>query len=204
MNDEQHKHLPDDYYQKKYSLSATHSEVIELMSHVESGDVLDLGSGRGRNSIYLHNRGFKVTAVDKSESSIQTLREIIAAEEQCQGIEARIYDIESASIDSSYDVIISTVVLQFLSADCIPAVIENMQAQTRPGGFNLIVAPLSTDACPCPIDLPFTFKADELRSYYKGWQILKYEEAMGAFHRKDEQGRPYRAKFAALIAQKPG
>ena len=193
--------LPEHYYQKKYHLCAPHSEVLEVLKYIKSGKALDLGSGKGRNSILLQTRGFSVTAVDKSEAAIKKLKEIIDAEEECFGIDAKVYDIQTASIENCYDLIISTVVFQFLQSESVSSVIENMQEQTLPGGYNLIVAPVSTKDVPCPIEFPFTFAENELKNYYHWWKIRKYNEELGGFQRRDEWGNPIRAKFATLIAQ---
>lgn len=125
-------------------------------------------------------------------------------------IDARIYDIASASVPlpskrkiEQYDLVLSTVVLQFLPAECIPAVIFNLQAQTKPhGGIHLIVAPVSTPQHPCPIDFPFTLQEGELQRYYKDWNILKYEETEGEFHKKDKDGNRFKAMFATMVAEK--
>ncbi len=194
---------PERYYEKKYGLTAPHSEVIGVLEHIRGGDALDLGCGRGRNSIFLETHGFRVTALDHSESSIATLNKIISEEKECQGIQADRYDISTASLENGYGLIVSTVVFQFLPPECIPKVIDNMQTHTHAKGINLIVAPVSTDTHPCPIDWPFTFKENELKGYYDAWSLIKYNENMGTFHRLDENGNPYQAKFATLVARKP-
>ena len=56
-----------------------------LVSYVDkqlykSGKVLDVGCGRGRNSIYLAKEGFEVEGIDFSETSIQWAKETAAAE----------------------------------------------------------------------------------------------------------------------------
>lgn len=193
---------PERYYEKKYRLTAPHSEVVELVSQVAAGYALDLGCGRGRNAIFLAAHGFAVTALDKSESSIAKLDKIIAAEEACRGIKTGLYDAASAAIQEEFDLVIATVMLQFLPADTVPAVIENIQRRTRPGGVNLIVAPMSTVERPCPIDWPFTFRENQLQAHYAGWQLIKYNEDLGQFHRLDERGRPYECQFATLAARK--
>ena len=63
------------------------------------------------------------------------------------------YDINTANIQENYDFIVSTVVFMFLNRERIPAIIKNMQEHTNPGGYNLIVAAMSTPEVPCP--LPF-------------------------------------------------
>ena len=51
----------------------------------------------------------------------------------------------------NYDFIVSTVVFMFLNRERIPAIIKNMQEHTNPGGYNLIVAAMSTPEVPCPL-----------------------------------------------------
>jgi tellurite methyltransferase len=194
--------LAENYFQKKYNLSAPHSEVLEVLKLIDSGDALDLGCGRGRNSVLMQTRGFNVTALDQSEKSIGVLEKICAAEESCSGLQAKVYDIQTAAIQDQYDLIISTVVFQFLQASTVNAVIRNIQQHTRSGGYNLIVAPASTPDFQCSIDFPFTFSGNELLEYYDGWTICKYNEDMGVFHRKDENGDFCKSRFAVIIAQK--
>ncbi|MFK5289060.1 DUF1971 domain-containing protein, partial [Glaesserella parasuis] len=38
---------PEDYFAKKYNLTATHSEVLNAINYLSTGKVLDLGCGRG-------------------------------------------------------------------------------------------------------------------------------------------------------------
>lgn len=193
--------LPEDYYTKKYALSAVHSEVLELKQYIRAGKALDLGCGRGRNALYLGLQGFDVTAVDSHAESISTLNAIIE-EENIQNIHTGIYDIHQAAIQEKYDLIISTVVLMFLQRERIPDIIANIQNQTQTGGYNLIVCAMDTADCPCPKPFPFTFKENELLNYYQGWKILKYNENMGRLHKTDANGNPYEFRFATLLAQK--
>lgn len=192
---------PEDYWTKKYQLGKTHSEVLEAAPNLPLGKVLDLGCGQGRNALYLAQRGFEVTAVDQNRASLETVQTIAEAE----GFEMTVvsYDIAQASIQETYDLILSTVVLMFLDAETIPDIIKNMQEQTAPGGYNLIVCAMDTEDAPCPMPFPFTFKEGELRAYYEGWDLLKYNEDFGHLHRLDQFGNPIRLRFATMLAQKP-
>lgn len=191
-----------DYYTKKFELTATHSEVIEAAKIINPGQVLDLGCGSGRNALYLNLLGFDVTAYDHNESSITRLNQIIDAE-QLQKIKADIYNINQATIKQHYDWIISTVVLMFLQSQQIPSILKNMQEQTKPGGYNLIVSAMDTPDYPCLIPFfSFTLKPGELRSYYEGWELIKYNENPGELHRTDEQGNRIKLQFATLLARK--
>lgn len=193
--------LAEDYSQKKYGFTRTHSEVIEAVKQIKPCKVLDLGCGSGRNAVYLNRLGFDVTAVDKNEFNIEQLVDIIN-EEQLVDFNAQLYDINKAAIAEVYGFIISTVVLMFLDRDRIPAIIENMQRHTLAGGYNLIVAAMSTEDFPCPLPFSFTFKEHELKDYYQDWQIIKYNESIGELHKTDAQGNRIKLRFATLLAKK--
>lgn len=197
---------PEDYYQKKYHFAAPHSDVLALLQGRLSGDkklnFLDLGCGKGRNATYLHAHGHRVTALDKNISSINHLQSVIQQENVEDTFQAHVYDINTAALSDDYDLIISTVVFQFLRSESLPQVIENMQAKTKPHGYNFIIAPVSSLEFPCPIDFPSTFAPQALRNHYTHWQICQYQEQSGTFHRKDSSGKPIEATFATLLAQK--
>ncbi|CAI0946092.1 Tellurite resistance protein TehB homolog [Serratia entomophila] len=192
---------PEDYYHKKYSLTRTHSEVIEAAARIAPGKTLDLGCGGGRNALYLNLKGFDVTAWDKHAPSIERLNQIIDAERLLR-LRAGVQDLNSHSFSGQYDFILSTVVLMFLDAQRIPSLIQAMQDSTLSGGHNLIVAAMDTPDTPCPLPFPFTFKPGELSRYYRGWEILKYNEELGQLHKTDAAGNRISLRFATLLARK--
>ncbi|MFD1261611.1 SAM-dependent methyltransferase TehB [Entomomonas asaccharolytica] len=188
----------EDYSHKKYDLTKTHSEVLEAAKIVKPCKALDLGCGGGRNSLFLHLLGFDVTAVDQN---IDRLQEVVT-KENLQGIKVAPYNINEATITDNYGFIFSTVVLMFLERVRIPTIIQNMQQHTDQGGYNLIVSAMSTEDFPCPVSFSFTFKENELKEYYQGWEIIKYNENIGELHRKDENGQRIKLRFATLLAKK--
>lgn len=206
---------PDRYMEKKYQLNAPHSEVRKALPQLQAAPgktVLDLGSGQGRNSLFLAQAGFEVTAVDHSEASIAKLQGIAKAE--ALPVDAKTYNINEAQLASQLskladrsggqvDHIISTVVFQFLDAERVPAILADMQAVTRPGGLHLIVAPVQSQALPCSLNFPFLFAEGQLREVYKDWELLHFEEEPGEFHRRDAEGNRYKAMFAVILARKP-
>lgn len=194
-----------DYYAKKYELSATHSEVLEVVKHLSSGTALDWGCGGGRNSLFLQQQGFDVTAFDKNPNAINTLQNIIA-EEGIKNINAFVGDAHDIRFDKPFDLVVSTVVLMFLEGNKISDVIHNMQNNTQAGGYNLIVCAMDSEDYPMSAyELPFHFgfKVGELKDYYKTWDIKKYNEDVGHLHRLDANGNPIALRFATLVAQKP-
>ena len=191
---------PKDYFPKKYNSNPVHSEVLEAMESLSPGKALDLGCGQGRNALFLAQHGFEVTAVDQNELALEILQSIV--EQEDLEMTVGLYDINSANLKQSYDLIVSTVVLMFLQADRIPAIIQNMQDQTNPGGYNLIVCAMDTEDYPCQVPFPFTFKEGELADYYKDWELIKYNENPGHLHRRDEEGNRIALRFATMLAKK--
>ena len=191
---------PEDYFPKKYNTNPVHSEVLEAMQKVKPCKALDLGCGQGRNALFLAQHGFDVTAVDQNELSLEMLQSIV--EQEDLEMPVGLYDINSASIGQTYDFIVSTVVLMFLQAERIPAIIRNMQEQTSIGGYNLIVCAMDTEDYPCSVNFSFTFKEGELANYYQDWELIKYNENPGHLHRRDENGNRIQLRFATMLAKK--
>lgn len=191
---------PKDYFPKKYNSNPVHSEVLEAMESLSPGKSLDLGCGQGRNALFLAQHGFEVTAVDQNELALEILQSIV--EQEDLEMTVGLYDINSANLKQSYDLIVSTVVLMFLQANRIPAIIRNMQDQTNPGGYNLIVCAMDTEDYPCQVPFSFTFKEGELADYYKDWELVKYNENPGHLHRRDENGNRIALRFATMLAKK--
>ena len=191
---------PKDYFPKKYNSNPVHSEVLEAMESLSPGKALDLGCGQGRNALFLAQHGFEVTAVDQNELALEILQSIV--EQEDLEMTVGLYDINSANLKQSYDLIVSTVVLMFLQADRIPAIIRNMQDQTNPGGYNLIVCAMDTEDYSCQVPFSFTFKEGELADYYKDWELVKYNENPGHLHRRDEDGNRIALRFATMLAKK--
>ncbi|MDT3251881.1 SAM-dependent methyltransferase TehB [Serratia sp. root2] len=192
----------EDYYAKKYELTRTHSEVIEAARQIAPGKTLDLGCGGGRNSLYLNLKGFDVTAWDKHLPSIEKLNGIIDGE-ALSHIRAGAQDLNTHSVSGEYDFILSTVVFMFLNRERIPSLVQEMRNGTLNGGHNLIVAAMDTPDYPCSLPFPFTFKPGELKDYYRGWEILKYNEDVGQLHKTDAAGNRISLRFATLLARKP-
>lgn len=192
---------PKNYFSNRYNLNPAHSEIVEAANIVKPGKALDLGSGQGRNALFLSSLGFEVTALDTNTPALQYLANI--SQEEKLNITVASYDINTAHIRDEYDFIYSTVVFMFLNPTRISSIIRNMQNQTKVGGYNLIVSAMSTEDAPCPMPFPFTFRENELKEYYSdGWEFIKYNEDFGHLHKVDENGNRFKLRFATLLAKK--
>ncbi|MCA1923188.1 tellurite resistance methyltransferase TehB [Buttiauxella noackiae] len=193
--------LSENHYTEKYGLTATHSDVVNAATIVPPGKTLDLGCGSGRNSLYLNQKGFDVTAWDKNQMSISNVNRIIEAE-GLKNITTDVVDLNTLTFDGEYDFILSTVVMMFLERNTIPGLIANMQRCTNLGGYNLIVAAMDTEDFPCTVGFPFAFTEGELRNYYAGWELIKYNEDVGQLHKTDAEGNRIKLRFATILARK--
>lgn len=195
--------LPRNYFKDTYGLSPTHSELLAATPYFVGDTALDIGTGRGRNAIYLAQHGFTVDAFDVNPQAIQVLDNIIE-KEGIDTIRTGIKDLnQDPSISGQYDILVCTVVMMFLQPETIPPLLEQMQKATKPGGINIIVCAMDTDAYPVKSDLSFSFKEGELRDYYQGWELLKYNEDVGELHRRNPDGSYVLQQFATMIAKKP-
>jgi len=181
----------------RYGLNPAHSEVVEACKIIEPCSALDMGCSNGRNTLFLSQLGFNVIAVDNNPSAIGMLQKIVS-EEGIANTKAQVYDISNAELSVDYGFIACTVTLMFLDPARVNAVMADMQDHTLPGGYNLIVCAMNTEEHPCPVRFPFTLKSGQLREAYEGWELVKYNEDVGAMHNGAQ------LQFATLLARKPG
>ena len=99
--------------------------------------VLDLGSGQGRDALFIARKGHRVFGVDLSETGISQMLENARKEDlDVDGVVADIVEFEP---EGEYDVILLDRVLHMLKDnDDRLAVLEKVCRHTKPGGFVLI------------------------------------------------------------------
>ncbi len=86
--------------------SQQRSEIAFSLLGKKSGKLLDVGCGRGWNSVFFQQKGFQVSAVDISSEAVAITKQ--------RGIPVRILDLEQDELSGNYDVILCLEVLQFL------------------------------------------------------------------------------------------
>ena len=181
----------EDYFYNKYDFNLPHPEVVNATKIIEPCKTLDLGAGKGRNSLYLSSLNFNVTAIDYNAEFLHELTDISIKEQL--DINIINHDIAKANIKGSYDFIFSTDVFMYLNPTRIQSIISNIKQQTHLNGYNLIVSALNATKHGRPlIPLPFTFIEGELKEYYEDWKIISYTENITA--------SPY--PYAMILAQK--
>lgn len=151
------------------------------MKNAEQIEVLDLGCGEGRDSMFMARKGAKVTGVDISEPGLKKLN-AVARSEDLPIITIR-SDINGLELDSSYDAIYSSGTLTFLKKDVRNDAFNNFKSHTKKGGYNAFNAFVYEPSLGIPPDWgddEFFFTSGELEEYYRDWKIVQYSE--NTFH----------------------
>jgi SAM-dependent methyltransferase len=99
----------------------------EFADLVNTGMVLELGSGPGWDASYLETRGLRVIRTDGAESFVELLRSA--------GHVARILDIRTGDLGGPYDAVLADAVLLHLSRDQFVDCLRRARNAVRGGGL---------------------------------------------------------------------
>lgn len=166
----------------------------------ENAQVLDVGCGEGRNSIFMAKQGNSVDAFDISENGIEKARRIAGQ----IGVQVNFSccDLEKFIFEKVYDVILSHGVLHLPYKDVRDKFIVKMQCNTKIGGYNVIG--IFTNRLPAtPDNVPYThslFDVGELPEKYKDWEIIHHQE--GTFTDSHPGGIHHEHAFERIIAKR--
>jgi tellurite methyltransferase len=151
------------------------------------GRALDLACGLGRNSIYLAERGWDVTAVDFSDVALAKVQK---RSERVRIVRA---DLERGGFviaADKYDLVVDCF---FLHRPLFP----DIRADIRAGGLFAGVLPVVDPQATTPMNPAFLVQPGELLTFFADWRIEHWsEERAGA----DASGR----LRAQLVARRPG
>lgn len=164
--------------------------VLELLPQFEDYDrldVLDLGSGIGRNSIpiaeFMKGRSGRVVCVDLLESALDKLAEYATQYEVAAFIEPVLSDIDHYRIEpSAFDLIVAVSTLEHVSSkQALEQKLNEMAAGTRKNGINCIIIGSNIqetvvdtgEALDPMFEVNLTTEAmlQLLDRHYEGWEI---------------------------------
>jgi LmbE family N-acetylglucosaminyl deacetylase/SAM-dependent methyltransferase len=156
--------------------------LVELVSPLVPGRTVDLGSGEGRNSLWLARRGWQVVAVDASKVALGRLAESASAEHLAvEGVQEELMSyLDSARVRAdTFDL----VVLAFVHPE--PGELATMlgaaAAVVAPGGHLFVVGhhqrSLGVSGPPDPARL---YSEEDLAEGVSGLDILGLEQRPGA------------------------
>jgi len=99
----------------------------ELAANLPHGEVLELGSGPGREAQYLEDRGLRVHRSDATPAFVERLR--------LAGYEARVLDVRHDDLGGPFDAVVANAVLLHLDRSDLGRALRACYAATRPGGL---------------------------------------------------------------------
>lgn len=155
------------------------SQTINLIwkNFLSGGSVLDLGCGRGHDSLFLANNNFRVTAVDISEVSINQIK-IKKNEFSLDNLELICGDISDFEIaKDKYDVIICRNVLNFLDKEKALEILNNIKSKAKIGSY-IVIDVFTKDDPSFTSGNKFTcyFEEQELLKIFSDFKVVYYLE----------------------------
>ncbi len=134
-----------------------------------TGRALDIATGKGRNALFLAEKGFTVDAIDISEVGLQQARR--QAEKRRLTLNLMQADLASFEFpDSTYDLILN---INFLLRSLVP----KMKKALRPGGHIIFDTYLvDQQALGHPRNPAYLLNHNELLDLFRGFRILCYQE----------------------------
>src|SRR5262245_23284078 len=180
------KHAAEQAMQKPSSFL---KEIFEADSWpLPKGRALDIATGKGRNAIFLAERGFQVVGIDISPVGLEMARR--TAQEKCLAIDWQEADLECVELPKEhYDLVVN---LNYLQRSLVPQIKNTL----KPGGW-VIFETYLTDQSKIgdPINPDYLLLHNELLHFFRDFRILYYRE--GKFPQSGES-----AFREALLAQK--
>lgn len=132
----------DLYRQRAHDQSAWGNKVNPLLEEVVAeltpGDALDLGCGTGGDTLWLARRGWRVTAVDISPTSVERVATLAHAERLDERITAERHDLARTFPAGDYDLVSAQ---YFHTPYDLPrsSILHTAARALRPGGRLLVV-----------------------------------------------------------------
>src|SRR5262249_44345425 len=135
------------YRQGEHINDLPHPLIVQFASGLATGRALDVACGAGRHSIWLAERGWRVTAVDSSQVAIELLQQRASAAGLT--MDCRIANLERHEFTiepGAYDLI---VVCNYLQRDLFPSIKEGTAAS---GLVIAVIAMIDNDPAVKPMN----------------------------------------------------
>ena len=157
---------------------------------IRRGRALDIASGKGRNALFLADRGFDVRAIDISPVALEEGRR--RAAEKNLAVTWQQADLEQIQLsEAAYDLVVN---FNYLQRSLIPQI----KTALRIGGYVIFETYLiDQPAIGHPKNPAYLLEHNELLNFFRDFRVLCYRE--GQFF---EAGEP--AFRAGIFAQKIG
>ncbi len=151
--------------------SAPSDFVVEAAKGLKPGTALDLGTGRGRNAVFLAGQGWNVTGLDISQVGLDAAKENASK----AGVSIQTVKADYSSFEfgvEQWDLIL----MEFAWAPVSdPDFVAKIVQSLRPGGIVLFEHFINTSKYSYAPMVP-AFEPGALKDYFPGLEILSYEE----------------------------
>jgi 2-polyprenyl-3-methyl-5-hydroxy-6-metoxy-1,4-benzoquinol methylase len=144
--------------------------LVDTVKGKKPGVALDVGTGQGRNAVYLAREGWDVTGMDISQVALDAARANAAKSGVSIRTEKAAYDTFDFGVNK-WDLIVIVFAWAPVSD---PAFVAKLRTSLRPGGFVLF-----EHFCEPMTPMIRALKPSELKTFFADFDILSYEETEG-------------------------
>jgi predicted O-methyltransferase YrrM len=144
--------------------------LVDAVKGMKPGAALDLGTGMGRNAVYLARQGWDVTGMDISQVALDAARASAAKAGVSIRTEKAAYDTFDFGINK-WDLIV--MVFAWAPVED-PAFVAKLRGSLRPGGLVLF-----EHFCEPMAPMIHALKPNELKTFFADFDIRSYEETEG-------------------------
>ena len=187
-------------------------------NQVPKGEILDIGFGKGNDSIFLATKGFRVTAIDAKKNNVDDLAR--AAKENNLSIKAGQIDVRKFEFRSdTYEIIVAMNSLFFLNGNEFKMIIENIKKSLKPDGIAIISSFTVDDSLFKKLERTankidaqtfqddtgnswFFLKEEELKNMFFDFEILFYKELTAQDSGHKEWPEPHTHSIAHIAVRK--
>jgi len=190
----------------------------KAVRHSPKGKALDIGAGKGRNSLFLAKNGFDVMAIDKSAERLEELNN--AAKKQRLKVFTKITDVRDFNFrPNEYSLIISVAAIDFLKKSEIETIIKKIKGSLIPEGIiyisvfsikdpllnkikELNLKPIEENTFYLPKKgfYKHFFTKDEIKESFRSFKIIHLEEKR---IKDTSHKQPHFHQIIELVAKKP-
>ncbi len=176
--------------------------VCKIKEYIQTGQVLDIGGGEGRDALYLAEQGFEVEVVDLSVVGLEKLKKAVLEKEI--SITTKVGDVIEDGIEGEYEVVVMSFILHHMSSEDAQKVIKDAQAHTTIGGVHTIETFMPEGELYERNEISGRFypSKDTLRELYADWDIKYLSTREELSYARNKNGERMKNMLVMLVAQK--